>query len=104
MAITHEEVIRYSNEVVRPMCESIRAIKAEIDSSVVTWFGTISTNCPNDAGEILEDGRAVDGVSVITGADINNVITIMVNLQTALDAIGVEGIISKPCVRPLDAE
>lgn len=104
MAITNTEVIKFSNEVVRPFCEEVRAMKAEIDSATTTWFNNISNGCPNDPEEILEDGRDVDGVSIITGADITNVISAMINLQTVLNAPGVVDVISKPCVKPLSAD
>ena len=101
MAITNEEVIGYSNEVIRPLAEKLRALKAELDSATVTWFGTISANCPNDSNEVLEDGRSSDGVSILTGQDIVSVVTVIQSLQTELDTAGVDNIISKPCVRPL---
>lgn len=37
MPITDPVAIRYTNEVVRPMCEKIRALKAESDSALVTY-------------------------------------------------------------------
>lgn len=101
MAITHAEVIRFSNEVIRPKAEKLRALKAEIDSDIITWFSSISGNCPNDSGEILDDGREVDGVSVLNGADINSVVNVLLTIQTAFDAPGVVNVIAKPCVRPL---
>lgn len=103
MAITNQEVIRYSNEVVRPIAEKIRALKVEMDSAMVTWFSTISTNCPNSSSEVLEDGRSSEGVSILTGQDIVSVITSIQSLQTVLDAGGMSGIISKPCVRAISA-
>jgi hypothetical protein len=103
MAITNTEVIKYSNEVIRPMSEKIRALKVELDSAMTTWFGTISANCPNDAGEILEDGRSTEGISILTGADITSLVVVMQSLQTPLNVAGVSDVISKPCVRPLQA-
>lgn len=104
MAITNAQAIAYCNEVLRPMCEKFRNIKEEVDAALVTWDGQISAVVPDDSGEVLEDGRAADGVSVINGEDINDVIGKFTQYQTALDVAGAGAIISKPCVRPLSVE
>ncbi len=101
MAITNEQVIRYSNETIRPIAEKMRNLKSEVDAALVTWYAQISSNCTNDVGEVLEDGRVVDGVSVINGEDITNFVNQMKAYQTQLNLGGVADVISKPCVRPL---
>jgi len=101
MSITNPMAVTYSNEIIRPMCERFRNIKAEIDAALVTWGNVIDAICPDDPGEILEDGRAVDGVSILSGEDINKVIVKFTQYQSALDQAGAANTISKPCVRPL---
>ena len=102
--ITNTEAIRFTNEVIRVKAEQLRGLKAEIDALMAAWFGGINTLIPNDAGEALEDGREAEGVSRLTGADINALVTQLAGIQTALNAGGVADVISKPCVRTLRAE
>ena len=102
--ITNPQALAYTKEVVRPVAEKLRGIKAEIDSHMVAWYGGINALIPNDADELLDDGRESEGVSRLTGADINSVIVQLAGIKTALDVEGVAGVISKPCVRALRAE
>lgn len=101
--ITDPQAIRFTNEVIRVKAEQVRALKAEIDSAMAAWFGGINSLIPNSAEEALDDGRESEGVSRLTGADINALVTQLAGIQTALNAAGVADVISKPCVRPLSA-
>jgi hypothetical protein len=103
MAITNAEAIRFSNEVIRPMAEQIRALKAEVDAALVTWFGGVDDLFPNSPSEAVEDGRESEGVSRLTGADVNNLVTQLSVFKTQLEQAGVADVVSKPCVRPLTA-
>ncbi len=97
--ITDPQAIKFTNEVIRPLCEQLRALKANIDAATFAWSGGISALVPNDANEALEDGRASEGVSRLSGADIRAVITILGAVRSAVT----DSTVSKPCVRPLDA-
>ena len=99
--ITDFEVIHFVDEVIRPMAEDFRALKSEVDSATNKWFGGINAKVPNEAGDILQDGREGSGVSRLSGADIVNFITEIVAYQTQINQSGVAGVISKPCVRAL---
>lgn len=101
MAITNPGVITYSNEVFRPLCEEFRNLKYRIDDALLTFNNIHSVNCPDDPAEILEDGREINGVSVITGEDINTVIGYFTQFQTMMDGLNVSVNMNKPCVRPL---
>lgn len=103
MAITNPQAIQFTNASVRPMAEKVRALKSEIDAVMVDWFGGISALIPNDNGELLEDGRAAEGVSRLDGDDIVGFITVIQALQTSLNTAGYADRIAKPCVRPLQA-
>jgi len=98
MAITDPQAIRFCDEQVRPMCERVRALMAELDEMGITWEGGVGALFPADAS-LVEDGRENEGVSRLTGMDINQVMTV---LQAILGANN-EQIISKPCVRSLTA-
>lgn len=99
MAIENPEAIRFVNEQVRPSAEKIRGLKAEIDATMVAWFAGVDASIPNDAREVLADGREGEGVSRLTGADIHNFMARLASIQEGLS--GKETIIEKPCVRPL---
>lgn len=95
--IDNPNTVKFTNEVVRPLCEKVRAINALIDSAATQWFAGVNTTVPNTA-EVLDDGRTSEGVSILTGADINSAMGILINMKTASNA----EIISKPCVRALE--
>jgi hypothetical protein len=92
------EVIRFVNERLRPRAEQLRALIARIDDDLATWTGQIAARVPND-GTVLEDGRAEEGVSRLTGADLHAEIGILTQLKTRFDANGVRAVIGKACVR-----
>jgi hypothetical protein len=100
--ITDAEAIRFVNEVIRPTAEKMRGLDAEIDAALVTWFAGINAKIANDASPIL-DGREDEGVSRLLGSDVVNMVTQMSVYQTALNQSGVANVVSKPCVRRLEA-
>jgi hypothetical protein len=71
---------------------------------MASWYGGMNALIPNSAQEALDDGRESEGVSRLTGADINSLIVQLAGIQTALNVGGVSDVISKPCVRPLRAD
>jgi hypothetical protein len=95
------QAISYCNNIIRPLAEQMRGLKARIDSGLVTWFAEVDALVPNDTSP-LADGREAEGVSRLTGADITNFVTQMAAYQTALNVAGVANVISKPCVRSLE--
>jgi hypothetical protein len=100
MPITDPQAIKFSNEAVRVMAERFRSLKVDVDAILTQWFGGINALFPNN-GTLLDDGRTVDGVSVLTGADVTNLITQLLEFQTQMNGVGVVDVISKPCVRTL---
>jgi hypothetical protein len=94
--ITDPQAIRFANEQVRPLCERARALKAEIDAMTTTWFGGVNNLFPNDS-TALDDGREAEGVSRLTGAQVNSAVGQLIGIAPNAE------IISAPCVRPLSA-
>jgi hypothetical protein len=94
--ITDARVIRFVNEQVRPLAEEARALKARIGSLTTDWFGGLNLVVLNTP-DLIADGRDAEGVSRLTGADVNSAVS---NLIAAHDAIN-DQIVAKPCVRPL---
>ena len=98
MSITGPEEIKFVNEYIRPMCENIRFMKARGDDFALKWAG-ISGGFPNDTS-VVEDGRDAEGISRLTGADIQAVATVFNTLLGDIDS-SADAVIAKPCVRPL---
>lgn len=98
--IVDPRAIKFSNEVVRPLAESMRLLKAQVDSAMVKWFDGMNTLIPNTSDTIV-DGRTAEGISVLVGTDITNLVTQILAYQTQLNQTGVPQVISKPCVRSL---
>jgi hypothetical protein len=98
--IVDPRAIKFSNEVVRPISESMRLLKAQIDSATVRWFDGMNTLIPNTSDTIV-DGRTAEGINILVGTDINNSMVQMLAYQTQLNQTGVPQVISKPCVRSL---
>lgn len=101
MAITDPVAIRYANEVVRPMAEKLRSLKAEIDSHMLQWHGGIGAIFTAGMTEAVDDDREAEGVSRLTGNDVVGLVNQMSALQAQLAGVGVMDVISKPCVQPL---
>ena len=99
MAITNPEAIRYANEMIRPLSEQLRGVLFQLES-LEEAVQRIMPMIPNDATEIVEDGREAEGISRLTGADVHR----LVNLRTAiLQLVAPEdkAAVLKACVRPL---
>ena len=58
--ITDPQAIKFSNEYLRPLCETTRALAAEITSMQTIWYGGVNNLFPNDI-TILDDGRQAEG-------------------------------------------
>jgi hypothetical protein len=104
--ITDPQAIKFANEVVRPIAEKLRGLKAEIDSHMLTWHaGGVGAMFGGDnLAASVEDGRENEGVSRLTGNDVVGLLNQVEALQTQLDGVGVMNVIAKPCVRALRAE
>lgn len=100
--ITDASVIKFANEDIRPLCEKLRNLKAEIeDAQARYWQHGINTVLDGRGDDVLEDGRADTGVSQLTGSDITNVITRIGEVQTLLDGANKMDVVHKACVRSL---
>lgn len=93
--ITNPQAIRFVNEQVRPLCEKLRALKAEFDALSPTWFGGLNTVISNSANDPIVDNRENEGVSRLSGADVHNAVAQFLAVAPNSE------IIAKPCVRAL---
>ena len=81
------------------MCENLRYMCARGKDWKIKWDSGLSAGFPNDTS-VVEDGRDAEGISRLTGADIQAVATVFNTLLGDIDAAA-EASINKPCVRPL---
>lgn len=100
MAITDPEAIKFVNEYIRPMCEQVRYMGARGSDFANKW-SLLAADFPNDAAELVEDGRDAEGISRLTGEDINATATVFLTLLASIGTPEAQATISKPCVRPL---
>jgi hypothetical protein len=99
MAITDPEAIRYANESIRPLSEQLRALVFQLEA-LEEAVDRIMPMIPNDATEIVEDGREAEGISRLTGADVHALVQVraaVLNLVTP----EIRDVVLKACVRPL---
>ena len=101
MPITDQRAVTFSNEAVRPMAAKLRALKINIDATIAMWFQGINALVPNDSGTLTDNRQDTEGASLLTGADINNVVAQLQTIQTQLNQPGVAGMIEKACVSRL---
>lgn len=102
MAITDPIAIRFVNEVVRPLCERQRQLKADIDAARAAYDGGIGDFFYNHNAEAVQDNRQGEGVSRLTGNDVLAFVDLMLYQQkAAFEVPGVPAVIAKPCVRTL---
>jgi len=94
--ITDPQAVKFSNEQLRPLCESTSALVVQLQSMETAWYAGINNLFPNDT-TVLDDGRQAEGVSVLTGADVNSAMSVLIAMIGQYNS----QIIEKPCVRPL---
>lgn len=99
--ITNPQTIRWVGEVVRPLAETLRAVNVACEQTMAEWYAGINATVPNDTSD-LADGREDEGVSRLTGADINSFLGQVAAIQAVFDVAGVVDVINKPCVRSLE--
>lgn len=101
--MNNQEVIRFVNETVRPLAETLRALRYQLDSADNVYKLSIEALLIADDKAPIEDGRELDGVSRLKSSDV----LVLMNHATALLAVlnsVAPSIVSKPCVRPLEIQ
>lgn len=95
-AITDPQAIAFVNNQIRPLAEKLRALNVRITSAETDWNAGLNVKFPNDSSAVT-DNRDAEGVSRLTGADIQSFVGIMLAMRNA----GNTQIIAKPCVRAI---
>lgn len=104
MATVPAEHRKFLNEVARTAAEALTRLKAEYDLSMASGAISRFENFLNDlpSSEVLDDGRAAEGVAQLTKAEALAALTLIGQLNTAVngDPAGI-GALAKLRVRPL---
>lgn len=95
------ESIKFVNEQIRPTAEKLRALQAELAAMLATWHNGIGAAMTVDLAAPIDDGREAEGVSRLTCNDVVNLMSAVTDVHSALNEVGREAVIAKPCVRPL---
>ena len=97
--ITDPQVIKFCNEVVRPLADKLIGVDAVITAETITWVAEVAPSLASAAdADIVDDGASEDGRTPLTKADIINFVTQLAALTTLWSAAGVRDVISKPHV------
>lgn len=98
--MNNAEAIRFTNEVIRPTAEKIRAMRVEFESIRTQWFGGMNAHFAS-ANDPIEDGRELEGISRLICGDVTTFISqVLITAPGEPNAWNPE-IIQKPCVRQL---
>jgi len=98
--VTNPEIIRFTNEVIRPLAEELRSVVAKLDASQDA-VDRLLPLVPNDMS-MIADGRQAEGVSQLVGAEIHAMSGIRDQIIALSNQPGVRALISKTSVRPLN--
>lgn len=97
--IDNAQVIKFTNEVLRPLSDAVVGFKALLDAETVTYTQTIAPALVAFAdGDIVLDGSATDGRTPISKADIAAAIAVLAAINAVIDAGSAEAEVSKPHV------
>lgn len=98
--IVNSQVIRFSNEQVRPMSEILRAFHSKATEMNRTWNQEIAPAIAgNSNGDSIADGRGKEGVSALDKADQVNFMAQVQAILNLLNGAGVMDVVTKPAVR-----
>ena len=100
--ITDPEAIRFCNEVVRPLCERVRGLRADINSARAAYDAGIGDLFFSHGAEAVSDGREAEGVSRLVGNDVLAFVALVLDsMKNTLNDAGNAAVVAKPCVRAL---
>ena len=101
MAVTDALAIKFVNERIRPAAEQLRNLKIQFEELRAVWDQGASSLVPNSPAEVIEDGREAEGVSRLTGQDINLMVTRIDAMLAPLQAGFAMDVVHKAVVRPV---
>ena len=76
MAIDNVQAVRFCNENIRPMADTMAQAYYQARALVDAWYAQgLSAVVLNEGGEIVADNAETDGRPIVTGAAANLVVT-----------------------------
>ena len=100
--ITDPQVIAFSNELVRPLAELLRDLDVFNEDGLDTYAGRIEALLtPHADGDIIQDGRELEGVSRLSKKDLVDFMAIANTVRTFFNNASTRDTVRKPTVRPL---
>ena len=101
--IDNPVVVSFSNEYIRPQAEELVRMKILCAQFLSKWTSQIMPIAGGLMGTtVIDDGRAVSGVSVLTVADAIALKAVVQTIHDELDAAGVDDQINLPAVRKIE--
>ncbi len=100
--ITDPEIIRFTNEQVRPMAEILRALASRTAAVLDTYnvqIAPLITAAGHVAADPLLDGRESEGVSRLTLEAITDIVAILNTVDGFLSTVANVDAITLPTVR-----
>lgn len=88
MALDNPQLVEFCNDELRQIADKFVALKNRVDAAVEEYNARNLGTIINDGGASnpVLDGSATDGRTVATGGDVFNLVTLLQNFQTFLDA------------------
>ena len=100
--IDDPQAIRFVNEVVRPLCERVRALRADINAARAAYDAGIGDLFFTHGAEAVVDRREAEGVSRLVGNDVLAFVALVLDsMKNTLNDAGAQVTVAKPCVRGL---
>lgn len=100
--ITDPIVIRFVNEHLRPLAETVRDANVQIREAASVWTDQVAPLLTaHAAADPLADGREAEGVSRLDKADLTAFVAVAGQFITLLDGAGIMNTVRKPTVRVL---
>lgn len=107
MAITDARAVRFCNETLRPLAERLRDVFEDVARAEQAWTDEIGALIPNDSGQVLDDGRVTQGVSILNGQEINSLRSVFLQIKNLRAGSAVTSLtnvdtrVGRACVRLL---
>jgi hypothetical protein len=99
--ITDPQVVKFSNDYLRPLAEILRNLDLFIGDAAIEYTTIIAPLlAPYQNTDVLNDGRASEGVTPVTKLELADMITHLDAVRTVLETVGADELRAKFTVRP----
>ena len=100
--ITNPVVLKFMREEVRPICELLMAVEARLEAVEARITNQVAPAVAgNVVDDLIEDGRASEGIAQYTKRDLVRFNGIITGLRTELQKANVAATLDKGAVNPV---